>query len=708
MSKFSRKTAQAKRPKAHPRVEALEDRRLPSATISGFVYSDANNNGIFDPGESPLANSRIELRNGAGAIVATAVSDASGHYIFAQDATASTAETTRTVTLTFASGKTNWSQAQALQQFDPALGTLTAIDFVNQGQITSQIRTESLDDAPATVTGQVSGTLTLSGPGLSLGALASTPVASGVAVQTFDAAAFDGVMDFAGASGHDFGSHTASGSQSLTLTDASDLAPYVGNGTVSLTERAQATSSASGAGNLMTLINSTAGAQVTVTYHYIPSNSLRPGTYTIVQASEPPGLLDGQDTAGNTAPLPNSVGADSIPVTLGATDLANNNFGEVAPSSLSGFVYVDRNNNGSRDPGEAPISGVTIGLSGLDDTGAEVDLTATTAADGSYHFGNLRPGDYTLKETQPAGYLDGQDSIGSQGGSVGDDQFSDVTLDPGTNGTNNNFGELPTTSISGFVYADLNNNGIKESGESGIAGATVTLAGNDDQGNSVSQTATTAADGSYSFTNLRAGAYALTETQPAGYLDGKDAIGTRGGTAGIDQFSGISLTFGDTSANNNFGELPPASLSGFVYADRNNNGVRDPADSPIPGVTIRLTGTDDLGNAVNLSMATATDGSYRFTGLRPGNYTIAETQPSGYLEGTNNVGSLGGSAGSDQFGVAVSAGANGTNYNFGELVPPPTRVTTQDLPPDPPPDTPPGLTKHDFLLTFWQRHGLLT
>src|SRR5262249_55122200 len=77
------------------------------------------------------------------------------------------------------------------------LGTLTAMDFVNQGQITSQIRTESLDDAPSTLTGQVSGTLTLSGPGLTLGALASTlagPRAS--AVQAFDAAAYDGRMDF--------------------------------------------------------------------------------------------------------------------------------------------------------------------------------------------------------------------------------------------------------------------------------------------------------------------------------------------------------------------------------------------------------------------------------------------------------------------------------------------------------------------------------
>ena len=32
-------------------------------TISGFVYYDANNNGVFDAGETPIANSQIILIN---------------------------------------------------------------------------------------------------------------------------------------------------------------------------------------------------------------------------------------------------------------------------------------------------------------------------------------------------------------------------------------------------------------------------------------------------------------------------------------------------------------------------------------------------------------------------------------------------------------------------------------------------------------------
>ncbi|WP_228027354.1 SdrD B-like domain-containing protein, partial [Pseudaquabacterium pictum] len=70
--------------------------------------------------------------------------------------------------------------------------------------------------------------------------------------------------------------------------------------------------------------------------------------------------------------------------------------------------------------------------------------------------------------------------------------------------------------------------------------------------------ATTDANGFYQFTNLRPGTYNVAETQPAGYLDGKDTIGTTGGTAGNDLLSGITLVAGANSVENNFGELPPA------------------------------------------------------------------------------------------------------------------------------------------------------
>ena len=233
----------------------------------------------------------------------------------------------------------------------------------------------------------------------------------------------------------------------------------------------------------------------------------------------------------------------------------NNNFGELLPASISGFVYVDANNDGIKDSTESPIAGVSVLLTGTDDLGNSVNTTAITAADGSYSFTALRPGTYTLAETQPATYFDGKDTAGSLGGNVSNDNIAAIVLKAGDASMNNNFGELLPASISGIVYVDANNDGIKGGTESGISAVTLTLSGTDDNNQTVSRTTTTAADGSYSFANLRPGSYSVAESQPTGFLDGKDSAGTSGGTVGPDLISAITLASGTNATGVNFGEL---------------------------------------------------------------------------------------------------------------------------------------------------------
>lgn len=114
--------------------------------------------------------------------------------------------------------------------------------------------------------------------------------------------------------------------------------------------------------------------------------------------------------------------------------------------------------------------------------------------------------------------------------------------------------------------------------------------------------------------------------------------------------------------------LATASLSGTVFRDFNNDGQVDFGEQGIGGVAIALTGTDDLGRAVNLSQTTDEDGAYVFANLRPGDYYLTETtQPTGTTSGKNSVGTAGGQlSGPDQFFVALAQGVNGLNYNFGE------------------------------------------
>jgi uncharacterized delta-60 repeat protein len=113
--------------------------------------------------------------------------------------------------------------------------------------------------------------------------------------------------------------------------------------------------------------------------------------------------------------------------------------------------------------------------------------------------------------------------------------------------------------------------------------------------------------------------------------------------------------------------LTPSSLSGIVWEDFNNDGQVDFGEKGIAGVTITLTGTDDLGNPINVTQTTDADGAYVFLNLRPGNYYLTETPPAGYTQGIDTVGTAGGSlSATDQFLIPLGPQVNGLNYNFGE------------------------------------------
>lgn len=80
---------------------------------------------------------------------------------------------------------------------------------------------------------------------------------------------------------------------------------------------------------------------------------------------------------------------------------------------------------------------------------------------------------------------------------------------------------------------------------------------------------------------------------------------------------------------------PPAgtsSLSGGVYFDELQDRLEDGQYDGLVGITINLTGTDYLGNEVDMSTVTAPDGSYQFTNLNAGTYSIRQVdQPTDYL-----------------------------------------------------------------------------
>jgi uncharacterized repeat protein (TIGR01451 family) len=536
------------------KIEALEDRFLPSGnTISGFVFNDVNNNGLFDTGETPLANTQVELFNSNNQIIGTTTTDANGFYQFTQDSTVNTSPQTMTQTLNFPTTTTDFTISQLVNQFNPDLGQLQSIQIIQNGTITSTIKVENTSaTSGATINATVSGDMILTGPGF------TSDLNLSQNAGTFNATSYDGILDFGGTSGFSFNPKAATGNKSITLT-GSQLAAFIGAGQVSLTESATATSSATGGGNLVASLSSNGQATVSVVYDYLPSNALKPGSYRIVLPTQPASFLPGKESSGGTV-LSVPPGTNSIPVTLTTGDSVNNDFGELVPSALAGTVFLDSNDDGILDNGEHGLPGVQLTLSGTDDTGAAVSQILSTNPAGAFQFTNLRPGQYTISESPPAGYLDGKITVGSAGGTVGSHQITNINLNQGTSGTGNNFAELTAGGLSGFVYFDANSNGVKDSGETGISGVTVTLTGTDDHG-AVHLVTTTDSSGAYQFANLRPGSYVITETPPANYAEGQNAVGSLGGTVSKDAFSGIALAMGALGTDYDFAEIQEADLS---------------------------------------------------------------------------------------------------------------------------------------------------
>ncbi|QEG41865.1 COG1361 S-layer family protein [Roseimaritima ulvae] len=116
-------------------------------------------------------------------------------------------------------------------------------------------------------------------------------------------------------------------------------------------------------------------------------------------------------------------------------------------STIAGVVYVDSNNNGVQDAGEAGIADVTMTLTGTDTLGNTISRTVTTGSDGAYLFDQLPAGTYTLTQTDPDQFLDGQDSAGTidgvaSGATVGNDEISNILLGSDVDAVMFNFGEL--------------------------------------------------------------------------------------------------------------------------------------------------------------------------------------------------------------------------------------------------------------------------
>ena len=123
------------------------------------------------------------------------------------------------------------------------------------------------------------------------------------------------------------------------------------------------------------------------------SFSLNPGNYVVCEVLQATWIQS--EPAGPDECSATGLGADgyAITVTSGSSD-TDNEFGNYQNATISGMKFKDADADGVKDAGEIGLGGWVIHLFGPGGSTA----STTTAADGTYSFSGLTPGDYVVCE----------------------------------------------------------------------------------------------------------------------------------------------------------------------------------------------------------------------------------------------------------------------------------------------------------------------
>jgi hypothetical protein len=595
------------------------------SSIGDFVWLDANANGVQDAGEVGIEGVTVTLYTGAGALVGSTTTDASGFYQFD--------ELQPGDYYVVFGAPAGYSSSPANQGSDAAdsdaVGGQSATTTLSAGEYDPTLDAGFYQ--PATLSGTV--WLDTDGDGIQDPGEAGIPGVS-VTITLPDGTTTTVVTDANGnytytgvpgtytvsvpTTGPNGETLTTNASQTVTLTSGQNLTDIdfgyqpllssIGD-FVWLDANANGVQDAGEVGiegvtvTLYTGAGALVGSTTTDADGLYIFDELQPGDYYLVFGA-PAGYSSSPANQGSDAADSDAVGGQTATTTLSAGEYDPTfDAGFYQPVTIGDLVWLDTDGDGIQDPGEAGIPGVSVTITLPDGT----TTTVVTDANGNYTYTGV-PGTYTVSVP----------TTGPNGETLTTNASQTVTLTSGQNLTDIDFGYQPLlSSIGDFVWLDANANGVQDAGEVGIEGVTVTLYTG--AGALVGST-TTDADGLYIFDELQPGDYYVVFGAPAGYSSspanqGSDAADS---DAVGGQTATTTLSAGEYDPTFDAGFYQPVTIGDLVWLDQDGDGVQDPGEPGIPGVTVTIT----LPNGTTTTVVTDANGNYTYTGV-PGTYTVS-------------------------------------------------------------------------------------
>jgi uncharacterized repeat protein (TIGR01451 family) len=574
---------------------------VPVGSIGDYVFEDKNGDGKQDAGDAPVANVKVYLFDAAGNKIDSAITDATGKYLF----------------------KNVVSGTYSVQFVKPA-----GFDgFTNK-----DVGADGADSDADRTTGKT-GAITVD---------ATKPLGDPARnVTNVDA----GLVKYGSIGDYVFEDKNADGKQ-----DAGD-APIVGAKVYLLDAAGNKIDSTTTDGAGKYKFDSLIAGNYSVQF-------VKPAGFDGFTNKDV-----GPDTADSDADrTTGKTGSYTIDTTKPAGDPARDitsvDAGFVKYGSIGDYVFEDKNGDGKQDAGDAPIVGAKVYL--LDAAGNKIDSTTTDGA-GKYKFDSLIAGTYSVQFVKPAGFdgitnkdvgPDGADSDADRTTGKTGSYTIDTTKpagDPARDITSVDAGFVKYGSIGDYVFEDKNKDGQQNAGDLPVANAKVYLL--NAAGNKIDSTLTDAA-GKYKFDSLIAGQYAIQVVKPAGFegFTSKD-LGADGTDSDVDKTTGKTANYTiDTSkpagdpardiTTADAGLIRYGSIGDYMWIDTNKDGKQDAAELPLVGQKVYLWTADAAGNPLTKidSAITSSTGKYLFDSLGDGNFVVQFTKPTNSLFTKSNIG----------------------------------------------------------------------